>query len=312
MKTEATDKSSAAKLTTRVNLSASEHHSSMKVLSKLLLAGSDRAGFLNAEISSPGSSDSGDWVIAQCFRTEEQAKAFAASGERRKIIEELPEGGTVQEQVAPQMNGSTVAASITCSVTPGREKDYCEWLERIQTEQALYPGYGGTYVQRPTPGTGDQWVTLLRFRSPESMENWFTSEPRRTLIEESKQFVQSENIRKMSSSFPGWLSPDPETNVEPDNWKIASLIVLGVHPIVVLQGRFIIPHLSALNPAASSILLNTISVSIITWVLMPVFTRVFRKWLFAPKDNNKVRNDMTYVAIILSLYAIETALLWNL
>ena len=191
------------------------------------------------------------------------------------------------------------------------EKDYYDWLHRIQTAQSMFPGYEGTYFQPPTTGTPGEWLTLLRFSTPESFDNWFNSKERSELLSESKKVIESESIQRLTSSFPGWLPSDPDTREEPANYKGAMLVLLGIQPIVLLQIKYLAPHVAFLPPAFATLLLNATGISLITWVCMPVFTKVFYKWLL-PKGPGKKKTEALGIVFIFVLYILETLLLSNL
>jgi len=155
------------------------------------------------------------------------------------------------------------------------------------------------------------WMFLLRFKTPEYLDNWFESERRHKLLDEGKTLIESEHIHRMTSSFPGWLPIDPDTGEETANWKAAMLVLLGVQPVSFLQTHLIAPSFAQYNHAFISILLNGIGIVILTWITMPIFKKLFYNWLL-PKTTNQRKVDLTGAAIIVGLYGLETVLLWNI
>jgi antibiotic biosynthesis monooxygenase (ABM) superfamily enzyme len=147
----------------------------------------------------------------------------------------------------------------------------------------------------------------------EHLEAWMNAPERRELLSETSEFIESEEMLRLASAFPGWVPNDPLTGEPPPNWKAAMLVLLGLFPIVMLQMKFLgylfIP-LGIKNPSMATFIGNVISVSLTSFLTMPVFVRCFGWWLF-PKGNKSAQTAKG-VAILFALFAIEVIVLWNL
>ncbi len=303
-------------VSTKINVDSPDSNAFQHGLSTLMLAGSKFPGFLNAEISPlqfAGVGSKGkEWIIEQRFRTPDEAKSWFESDVRKKAMDELHSScKVVNEDMTPHVVGGAVAAAIASYVKPGMEDQYAEWLHKIQTEQSKFPGYVGTYVQPPTAGTPSLWMTLLRFDSPENMDYWLAAPIRKELLLENKKLVESENIQRMTSSFPGWMPTDPETHEAPANYKSAMLVLMAIQPIVLFQSRYISPTLKSWQPELSIFLLNATGVSLLTWVAMPFLTKVFYKWLLPGTTMDRQKTNLSGFALVLLVYIIEVIVFWN-
>lgn len=302
-------------LTMRFNINSTDETSFLEHLTTLTMQGSKQPGFLNAEVTPRNGGlckgEACEWIVVHRFRSAEYANSWFSSNERIEILKQFPEDRFLHEEVAPHTVGGTVTASITSTLMPGMEKQYYDWLHKIQTVQSRFPGYEGTYLQPPTGDAHGEWLTLLRFSTPESFDNWFNSKERKELLEESKGVIAHESIRRLSTSFPGWLPSDPVTKEEPANYKGAMLVLLGIQPIVLLQIHYIAPRLTFIPAAFETLLLNAMGISLITWVCMPLFTKVFYKWLL-PKGPDKTKVEIAGILLIFSLYIVITLALSNL
>jgi len=304
---------SAIGVTTRLKLKPTDRDAAAPFLTNLAIAGTKFSGLLNAEIAPPTSLHD-EWVIVQRFSTEAQALAWRDSSVRKETLEQLApylmERGVADETSQQQCDGS-VAACISSLIKPGLEDDYYAWLHEIQTAQALAPGYQGTYLQMQKLGGASQWTTMIRFNTPEALEQWFASKRRLELLEQTKKFISSESIKRLTSSFPGWL-PETESGESPPNWKGAALVLLGLYPIVCLQIRFLSPALSGVQLALGNFFGNLMSVALCTWLTMPFLTTVFAKWLLPPKDSDRTAIELTGLASVIGLFAGEILLFWNI
>ena len=67
---------------------------------------------------------------------------------------------------------------------------------------------------------------------------------RKALLSETREFIESEELMRLATAFPGWVPIDPMTGEGPPNWKTAMLVLLGLFPIVMLEMKFLSPILA--------------------------------------------------------------------
>ena len=122
------------------------------------------------------------------------------------------------------------------------EAAYRAWADRIQKLQATFPGYIGSFVQPPQHNeTG--WTTVLRFELGGASRWLGEVGARAAMVKESEDLVQGFHAQRVDTSFPGWVPNDPATGKPPNRWKTAGLILLTLFPVVMLELKFLNPHL---------------------------------------------------------------------
>ena len=62
-------------------------------------------------------------------------------------------------------------------------------------------------------------------------------------------------------------------------WKLALLSWLGLWPTVTAMMLLVRPQIEGLPVALQTLLMTGLIVPLMTWVHMPLLTRVFRGWL---------------------------------
>jgi antibiotic biosynthesis monooxygenase (ABM) superfamily enzyme len=270
----------------------------------------------SVEFWPPAPPDQLEWVAVARFPSLALLQKWRRGDANRKLVEQvtpLVEGGVVMQLAGQAAVDYSVKHGITMvivtEVKPGREADYRAWAERIQKAQAKFPGYIGSFVQPPQQKeTG--WTTLLRFDSAANLDRWLKSKERAAMLKESEDMTAGFRAQRVDTSFPGWVPNDPATGKPPNMWKTACLILLTLFPLVMLELRFLNPHLTSLNPAVSTFIGNTITVVLTTWPLMPIAIWAFHAWLY---PENQPRWLVTIMPIVLVLcYLAEIALLWHL
>lgn len=276
-------------------------------------------GFISTDMVPPVDNKPGSaWTIIINFDSEEHLLAWQKSPERGAILGEvapLLEGGNFGETITTGDKGVAPGTEVTevifSKVKPGKADRYREWATRIQAAQARYPGYRGMYLQPPAGGGDGHWTSILRYDSAEHLEAWMNSPERRILLAETKDFIESEELMRLATAFPGWVPIDPMTGETPPNWKAALLVLLGLFPIVMLEMKFLSPILAQFhtNSSLATFIGNTISVGLTSFLTMPLFVKWFEWWLF-PKGNKTA--TAKGVAILCVLFALEVAVLWKL
>ncbi len=274
------------------------------------------AGAMSVEFWPPAPPDQLEAVVIARFASVDALRQWRRGDSNRALIDEaapLVEGGLMMQLVGQAAVDYAVKHGVTMvmvtDIKPGKEAAYRAWVDRIQKAQAAFPGYVGSFVQPPQHNeTG--WTTVLRFDSKANLEGWLKSEARAALVKESEELVQGFHAQRIDTSFPGWVPTDPATGKPPNKWKTACLILLTLFPLVMLEIRFLNPHLQSLNPAVGTFIGNALTVALTTWPLMPLAIWAFHAWLF---PENQPRWLVTTMPIVLVLcYLIEIAVLWHL
>lgn len=281
-------------------------------LVKLLLAGAEFPGFWSGEIIPPLHLELAEWTLIQRFANENAADAWRQSEERKKILADLSSELHIWDDLASSPSLGTIATSIVTDVKPGMHAAYWSWLLKIQKAQAQSPGYAGIYLQPPAPGTdGCKWTSVLRFDTAEDLEGWFSSPVRQELLAEANKFVSAMHFQRLTSSFPGWFPIDNNTGARPAKWKTAVLVFIGLFPLLMLLKRFFYPQLAGINPAVATAIGTAVSVSIMTWLTMPILIYGFNWWLL-PNQNTCLKNNIAGSLLAILIVALEIFFLHDL
>jgi antibiotic biosynthesis monooxygenase (ABM) superfamily enzyme len=260
------------------------------------------------------------WTIIVNFDSEKSLASWQGSPERGAILGEvalLLDGGNFGESVSDGSSGlpgSDVTEVIFSKVRSGMEDRYRDWAARIQEAQARYPGYRGMYLQPPAGGKGGHWTSILRYDTAEHLEAWMHAPERKKFLAESREFIESEELMRLATSFPGWVPLDPMTGKGPPNWKAAMLVLLGLFPVVMLEMKYLSPVLGAggwgLHASLATFIGNAISVALTSFITMPLCVRWFGWWLFP--GGNSAWITSKGLGLLFVLFAAEVVLLWKL
>ncbi|MER6945319.1 antibiotic biosynthesis monooxygenase [Nonomuraea sp. NPDC000554] len=205
---------------------------------------------------------------------------------RRALLEEvrpLLEEPSALEVLAGRTPGSeAVTAVISHNVRPGRERDYTRWQERVRRAEERFPGFLGFEAFAPVPGVQPHWVVMTRFDTREHLEDWFASDTRRKLLDEGRDCVLDYDVRTVKSAFGGWFRFGGGAGQgAPPNWKQAMCVLLALYPTVMVLNLTVGRVLTGAHLPLYLVLFisNVLSVTMLTWVLMPLVNRAFAAWL---------------------------------
>jgi antibiotic biosynthesis monooxygenase (ABM) superfamily enzyme len=273
-------------------------------------------GALSCDLWPAAPPDQDDSVAVIRFASQDALRAWRASDVHNALIAEvspLVEGGVVTQLVGAVAAAYYVERAATelivTRVLPGKEAAYRQWYARIAKAQAAAPGFAGAFVH-PPQAEEDAWTTVLRFDTPEHLNGWLTSPVRLALLEESEHLSDRLVFQPFDTSFPGWTAFDPKTGKPPSRWRTACLVVLVLLPVVLLEVKYLDPLIIHWHRTLWTLVNICGGVTLTTYPLMPLATRVFRGWLFP--EEGPWWSSYAYAAAILAILAIEIAAFWKL
>ncbi len=166
-----------------------------------------------------------------------------------------------------------------------------------------FSGFEGATLLEPADDT-TQWISVIRFRTEGQLQAWLHSSERSGTLPELRSHL-TEDFRAIARTPFGSIlrMQDGVTRVTP-KWKTNMLVLLVLYPTVLLLARFVDPLIRRLGTEVwlTMWLSQLISVSLLTWVLMPWGTLCFRRWL-DPVDGARARPSVIGAAVVVAGYA---------
>jgi len=201
---------------------------------------------------------------------------------------------------------SPIIEVFVTHVKKGKYEAYKDWASKIQRIEKTFLGYQGVYTQAPSDNEPDSWITILQFDTPEHLENWLVSTTRQEILEESKSFVDDYEKHRLNNPFYGWFQsaskfPKKISLVI----KETMLILLVLFPIVMMEIKFLNPHLREFNPSIATFIGNAISVSLISFPMMPICLYFLNWWLLDELSKKQPLKNILGFALVFMLYIIE-------
>jgi uncharacterized protein len=172
-----------------------------------------------------------------------------------------------------------VTVAVSRHVIPGREAAFAEWVEGIGGAAARFPGHLGAGHIRPARDD-DEHTIVYRFDTREHFDAWQNSEERRRWVEASRDLIIGEPRVQTATGLEYWFTdPSCAAGSPPKVWKQALFTWLGLYPTVLAVAYTVGVLLAEWPLPVRSIVTTALSVILMTWMVMPVVTRVFRGFL---------------------------------
>lgn len=181
-----------------------------------------------------------------------------------------------------------VTVIIRRRVRLGREAGYEAWLQRLQAEARVLPGYLGVTTQRPANNGPREYVSAVRFDSLQSLQAFEVSEMRARHLAEVAPLVEGDAVWERLTGLEFWFSAPPGTVVpQPSRPRMALVMIVVVFTLVLLIGSAVNTAFAALpfdTPYPLRLLVTIgIEVALMTYWLMPVLTRRLARWIYPSK-----------------------------
>lgn len=184
---------------------------------------------------------------------------------------------------AAPTNDSAVTKIIDRIPIAGEEAALEQAIRDLVQAAMRFPGHLGVNVIRPAPPQQPGFRIVYKFDTLEHLRAWETSETQRALVEAANRYTLGPPLRTVLTGLETWFTLPGETLPPPARFKMSVVSWLGIYPSVLLVGIV----LNALLPAAPgwlNVALNTgLVVPLMTYVVMPRLTRLFKQWLYPQK-----------------------------
>ena len=89
-----------------------------------------------------------------------------------------------------------------------------------------------------------------------------------------------ETIQTLTGLETWFTLPNKPMKAPPPRYKMAIVIWLGVFFTISILNRLLVPLLAELPVLLRTLLVTGLTVTLLTYVIMPRLTQLFRKWLY--------------------------------
>ncbi|MET0462799.1 MAG: hypothetical protein ABW007_06585 [Chitinophagaceae bacterium] len=168
-----------------------------------------------------------------------------------------------------------VHVAITRKILPGKEEEFKRALRNFLGDSFIHGGVHGAAMITSLPGTDEGEIGILRtFRDEAERDAFYDSKLFKEWEAYASTLTEKPVYRNLTGLEAWFRSPLP-----PPRWKMALVTLGGVFPTSLFLS-FTIGQLTRAWPLTARLLVIAVSmVALLTWLVMPLLTKVLRKWL---------------------------------
>ncbi len=175
--------------------------------------------------------------------------------------------------------------AITRRVRPGCEIEFQQALREFFQASFAHGGVLGATMIVPPPGSDSREFGILRTFASEEERDAFYASPSFKAWEAKCEPLTERNswTHRPLHGLEAWFR-SPQT--PPPKWKMAVATFLGVFPVATLLGMTLGRALVSWHFLLAGAIFNACVVALLTWVVMPLVTRLLHGWL-QPQSQTK-------------------------
>ncbi|HTI69167.1 MAG TPA: antibiotic biosynthesis monooxygenase [Candidatus Limnocylindria bacterium] len=170
-----------------------------------------------------------------------------------------------------------IHVAITRQVRPGREAEFQQALREFFQESFAHGGVLGTHLIAPPPGSDSREYGILRTFSDEAERDaFYKSAMFETWETRARTLTEGEPVYRQMHGLEAWFRA---SEGRPPRWKMAAATLVGVYPTSLFLSVTVGAWVHTWPSLARSLVFAVSMVALLTWVVMPLVTRLLHRWL---------------------------------
>jgi antibiotic biosynthesis monooxygenase (ABM) superfamily enzyme len=178
---------------------------------------------------------------------------------------------------------SEVTSVVRHTVRDKHQAAYEAWLKEILPVASRFPGHRGVNVIRPASGS-TEYTVVLHFDTIDHLQIWLDSQERRDLIAKVLPELAGDDRVEIKTGLEFWFTPPSTTQLRARPYKQFLVTLSVIFPLTLIVPtalRFLEPWASLFDSLyARQLVADSIIVGMMTYVIMPRYTRLVARWLF--------------------------------
>ena len=204
------------------------------------------------------------------YRTTETTAGAAANGDPLANLD-------------PSASAQPATIFVTAFPKAGKEREWEQAIGDLIRTSLNFPGHLGALVLRPRQ-TGDRYYRVIsKFDSVENMHRWHHSAERKEKVARLQPLEGKPADIHHLTGMETWFELPHDGGYDlapPPKYKMAIVVWIAVYAAVLPLVGFLKPYAVSLPPAIGSAGIAAISVAMMTWLIMPLLTWLFQRWLY--------------------------------
>lgn len=185
--------------------------------------------------------------------------------------------GSTSEELASTKQHAIIA--ISRRPRPGKVAEFEKATRGVIAAAGNFAGYLDSSVLRPEAADGE-WRLTLRFADEESLARWRQSGEQKAWVGLADALTSQEPRVERANGLEAWFTLPDRRTAPPPKWKTAIVSGIAIYPMISVMPSLVGPLIASVPGWAANLVGVAIMTPLMTWVVMPSVTRVFRFWLY--------------------------------
>jgi len=183
------------------------------------------------------------------------------------------------QNLSNSANSLPAVVAIARRVKPGYEAEFETAVRGVTLAASTFPGYLGSEVFHPPTRRGE-WQLILRFDTLTHLQEWEASPICQGWIARAEAFTEMPRVSRVNGLEAWFTLPEIPSASPPPKWKTAIVSAVGLYPVISVLPMLLRPITSSSPAWLSTLVSISIMMPLMTWVVMPQVTQLFRGWLY--------------------------------
>jgi uncharacterized protein len=171
-----------------------------------------------------------------------------------------------------------------------RIKEFEEWVPGISNEMSKQDGSMGTEIIRPIDKESKpEYVIIFRFNNYNNLMRWENSAIRNEWLRKGRELAVADPDVQKLTGFEFWFTPYSKKSLDltpvilPPRYKmvIVTIPVISLLLLTLVPQIHFITEMLFIPYSIRFVIAITITVILMTYLIMPLLTKLLRPWLFS-------------------------------
>ena len=181
-----------------------------------------------------------------------------------------------------------VTVVVSRRVKPGSEAEFEKLSTAMSMAATQFPGHLGSNMFRPATADDPEYRIVFKFRSQEDLEHWQNSPERLAHLESFEKLLVAPAKTEVLSGMVTWFTLPTQNPVKPPpKYKMTVVSWLALYPTVSVIFLVFGGLLEPLPLLLRTMMITGVLMPLMSYVLMPRFTRWFAFWLYPTQEQSR-------------------------
>jgi len=169
---------------------------------------------------------------------------------------------------------------------PESINEFEEVMSGTTKDAMTFEGHLGANIIKPV-NAGDYYRIVFKFDSMRHYLAWESSEVRQKWLERYAEVTLGEQQIEILSGLETWFTlPGGEALVPPPKHKMLIVVWISIFSLSLIIYYCLSPLLTQFHIVIQIAITSGVIVSLMTYIVMPLMTKLFHHWLHCSKNSN--------------------------